>query len=99
MRKFFERYNDIILGISVDSKWCHAAFKKHKNIYFPLLADFEPKGAISTLYEVYNQHTGEANRALYVIDENGTVVWSYLAEMGVNPGAEGIFDALEKLYN
>jgi len=52
--KIFSKYNAQVLGISVDSKWCHLAFSKDRNLHFPLLADFEPKGAVARLYGVYN---------------------------------------------
>jgi len=64
-----------------------------------LLSDFEPKGEVARLYEVYNDKTGECQRALYVIDENGIIRWSYLSPVGINPGADGILNALEELDN
>lgn len=93
----FHRYNAEILGISVDSKWCHLAFAKGRKIHFPLLADFEPKGEVSKKYGVYNEITGQSNRALFVIDEEGIIQWSYLSPEGINPGADGILDALEEM--
>ena len=95
--KFFHRYNAEILGISVDSKWCHLAFSQSRNLHFPLLADFEPKGAVSKSYGAYNEVEGTSRRALFVIDENGIIQWSYLSPEGINPGADGILDALEDL--
>jgi peroxiredoxin len=96
MEEYFTRYNAQLLGISVDSRWCHAAYGEQNRFYFPLLADFEPKGEISRLYEAYDEKTGECRRALYVIDENGMIIWSYLSPIDVNPGAEGILKVLEK---
>lgn len=94
---FFHKYNAQILGISVDSKWCHLAFAKHRNLHFPLLADFEPKGKVSKEYGAYNEKEGTSLRALFVLDENGTIQWSYLSPEGINPGADGILNALEEL--
>jgi peroxiredoxin len=94
---FFEKYNAQLIGISVDSKWCHMAFAKNRNLRFPLLADFEPKGAVSELYGAYNEVDGESKRALFVIDEEGIIQWSYLSPDEINPGADGILDALEEL--
>lgn len=99
MLNFFQKYNAQIIGISVDSKWCHLAFEKNRNIHFPLLADFEPKGKVSQLYDAYNEEEGHSKRALFVIDENGIIQWSYLSPDGINPGADGILDALEELEN
>lgn len=93
--RFFHKYNAEILGISVDSKWCHMAFAQNRKFHFPLLADFEPKGDISRKYGAYNEKNGESCRALFVIDEKGIIQWSYLSPDGINPGADGILDALE----
>lgn len=95
MEEYFNRYNAQLIGISVDSRWCHAAYSEENGFYFPLLADFEPKGAVSKLYEAYDENTGECRRALYVIDETGKISWSYLSPIDVNPGANGILEALE----
>jgi len=86
-----------LLGISVDGPWCHAAFTAARNYSMPLLADFEPKGAVARSYGVYSQTTGTTERALFVIDAGGIIRWSHLSPMGVNPGADGILAALESL--
>ena len=95
--KYFGKYNAQLIGISVDSKWCHQAFTENRNLHFPLLADFEPKGAVSKLYGAYDETDGESERALFVIDEKGIIQWSFLSPDSVNPGADGILDALEEL--
>ena len=97
MLKYFNKYDATILGLSVDSKWCHLAFSDSRKLHFPLLADFEPKGEVSKLYGVYNEEEGECERALFVINKEGEVVWSYLSPVAINPGADGILDALETL--
>jgi peroxiredoxin len=93
----FEQMNARLLGISVDGVWCHAAFSADRKLRFPLLADFEPKGALARKYGAYRDGDGVCERALFVIDSGGIVRWSYLSPIGVNPGADGIFDALEAL--
>ena len=75
------------------------AFMEQNHFYFPLLADFEPKGEVARLYESYDENTGECQRALYVIDESGIIRWNYLSPVGINPGADGILNALEELDN
>lgn len=95
--KFFRNQNAEMIGISVDSKWCHLAFSKERNLHFPLLADFEPKGAVAKMYGAYDEKSGECQRALYVIDEDGIIRWNYMSPKGINPGADGILDALEEL--
>jgi peroxiredoxin len=97
MLKLFHKQNAELLGISVDSKCCHLAFAQNRNLHFPLLSDFEAKGETARNYGVYNEVEGESNRALFVIDENGIIAWSYLSPTGMNPGADGILDALDAL--
>ena len=97
MLKIFHKENAEVIGVSVDSKWCHLAFAQDRKLHFPLLADFEPKGAVAKLYDVYDDELGECKRALYVIDEEGTIRWNYLSPVGMNPGADGILDALEEM--
>ena len=97
--KLFTKHNAQLVGISVDSKWSHLAFCQSRNLLFPLLADFEPKGKVAKLYDVYDEVEGESMRALYVLDDKGIVRWNYLSPVGINPGADGILDALEKLNN
>jgi peroxiredoxin len=93
----FRRHNAAILGISVDGAWCHLAFARDRHLKFPLLADFEPKGAVAREYGVYRAQDGVSERALFVIDSEGTIRWSYVSPIGINPGADGILSALEQL--
>ncbi len=93
----FQKHGAELLGISVDGSWCHDAFSKDRNLHFPLLADFEPKGAVARSYGAYREGDGITERALFVIDKNGVIAWSYCSPIGVNPGADGILEALEGL--
>ena len=93
----FHRFDAQLVGISVDGIWCHLAFAGDRHLHFPLLADFEPKGEVSRLYGVYRNGDGTSERALYVIDRDGIIRWSYVSPVGVNPGADGILRALEEL--
>ena len=94
----FDNYGAELLGISVDGAWGHGAFAENRHLHFPLLSDFERKGAVAKLYGAYRQGDGYCQRALFVIDRNGKIVWSYLSPIAVNPGVEGILQALEQLY-
>jgi peroxiredoxin len=93
----FRKHRAALLGISVDGVWCHAAFAAARRLHFPLLADFEPKGAVAKTYGAYRAKEGVSERALFVIDGEGIIRWSYLSPIGVNPGADGILEALESL--
>ena len=93
----FRRHGAALLGISVDGVWCHLAFARDRKLQFPLLSDFEPKGAVARTYGAYRHREGVCERALFVIDGEGTIRWSYVSPIGVNPGADGILTALEAL--
>src|ERR1700757_2659937 len=93
----FQKFNAELLGISVDGIWSHLAFAKDRNLEFPLLADFEPKGEVARTYQVYRAADGTSERALYVIDADGIVRWSFVSAVGSNPGEDGILGALESL--
>jgi len=99
MLKEFHELGAELIGISVDGAWCHAAFARDRKLHFPLLADFEPKGDVARRYGVYRDKDGVSERALFVIDADGKVHWSYVSPIGVNPGADGILSALEDLQN
>jgi peroxiredoxin len=93
----FRQFNAELIGISVDGIWCHLAFAETRKLHFPLLADFEPKGAVARQFGVYREHDGTSERALFVIDAEGIIRWSYVSPVGINPGADGILRALEAL--
>jgi peroxiredoxin len=93
----FQRFNAELLGISVDGIWSHLAFARDRNLHFPLLSDFEPKGEVARTYGVYRDGAGTSERALYVIDGEGVVRWNYVSPVGINPGADGILRALDDL--
>jgi peroxiredoxin len=93
----FKRLGAFLLGISVDGAWCHSAYREHHNLHFSLLADFEPKGEVARKYGVYRKTEGVTERAIFVIDGDGVIAWSYVSPIGINPGADGILNALENL--
>jgi peroxiredoxin len=97
LRAEFDRFGAVVLGISVDGPWCHMAFIEGRHLRLTLLSDFEPKGEVSRHYGVYDPHEGTSRRALFVIDAEGVVRWSYVSPDAVNPGADGILGALEQL--
>jgi peroxiredoxin len=92
-----ERLDAALVGISVDGAWCHAAYAEARNLHFPLLADFEPKGEVSKRYGAYDHGLGMSKRALFVLDRDGVIRWSYLSPVDVNPGVNGILTALESM--
>jgi peroxiredoxin len=93
----FKHLGAELVGISIDHAWCHVAFAQSRNLHFPLLADFHPKGEVAQRYGVYNDGIGMSERALFVLDDDGVIRWSYVSPIGVNPGADGILTALESM--
>ena len=93
----FRRLGAELFAISVDSAWCHLAFADDRKLRFSLLADFEPKGEVARRYGVYRLPDGTSERALFVIDGDGIIRWSYLSPAEINPGADGILTALEAM--
>jgi len=97
LREEFAKFNAALLAISVDGVWSHLAFAQNRGYHFTLLSDFEPKGEIARQYGVYRDIDGFAERALFVVDNDGIIQWSFVSPVGVNPGADGILSALEAL--
>jgi peroxiredoxin len=92
----FQEHDAQIVGISVDDPETHQAFSKKLNLSFPLLADNAPLGAVARAYGVFDQQAGTCGRALFVVDAEGLIHWSYLSPSSINPGADGILKALEE---
>ena len=97
LRPEWDRLGTEVLGISVDGSWCHVAFCEARHLKLTLLSDFEPKGEVSRRYGAYNEQSGTSRRALFVIDGDGVIRWSYVSPDEVNPGADGILEELERL--
>jgi len=93
----FKEFKAFLMAISVDNTWSHIAFSEQRNLNFPLLSDFEPKGDVSRSYGVYNWEKGTSQRALFVLDSNGIIQWNYVSPDDINPGADGILRALESI--
>lgn len=93
----FNKHAAQLIGMSVDGVWCHNAYAQSRKLHFPLLADFQPKGAVARQYGVFRESDGVTERALFVIDPDGIIRWSYVSPLGVNPGADGVLNALERM--
>ena len=85
------------VGIAQGALDATVAYVKDRRLHFPLLADFHPKGAMARSYGAYRDADGFCERALFVIDHKGVIFWSYCSPVAINPGADGILDALEKI--
>jgi peroxiredoxin len=97
IRPLLDEFGAQVVGVSVDGVWCHRAWGQQRGIEYPLLSDFEPKGAVSRAFGAYRNGDGVSERALFVLNRDGAIHWSYLSPIDVNPGADGILRALEDL--
>jgi peroxiredoxin len=93
----FERLRSSVVGIAVDSPWSHAAFAAEKSIRFPLLSDDAPAGDVARAFGVHSSASGRSERALFVLDPSGMVVWSQIFPDAVNPGVDAVLSALEAI--
>ncbi len=96
-KSIFDRYHAQMLAISVDGAWCHTAYAKANNLHIPLLADFEPKGAVSKAYGIYHDENGTAGRALFLVDGEGIIQYAHLSPDAINPGADGVLARLKEI--
>lgn len=96
--KRFEEADTQVLGISVDSIPSHIAWAKSLGgISYPLLADFEPKGAVAQAFGAYRTADGITERALFVIDKEGKIAYADIHDISQQPDNEVIHDLLRKL--
>ena len=90
-----EAQDATLVGISVDSRYCHSAFRERLNLTMPLLADFQPRGEVARAYGVFIEERGTTSRSLVMVGADGTVRWTHVATSPAEfPGANLIFDAL-----
>jgi alkyl hydroperoxide reductase subunit AhpC len=60
----------------------------------PLLADFWPHGEVAKQYGVFNEKLGMAERATFIVDEDGKVIWKKVYDMHDVPDLEEVKGAL-----
>ncbi len=94
VREDFAEAGATLYGVSCDATWSQQAFKEKLGVSIPQLSDWEPKGEACRAFGVYHAG-GFPQRALVIVDPEGTVRWSYQADSPDElPGANVIFDAL-----
>jgi peroxiredoxin len=95
----FERYDAQVVGISVDSIPSHIAFAKSLGGIerYPLLADFHPKGEVSKKYGVWKDDKGISERAIVIVDKQGTVRYVDVHDISQAPDNEQLIDVLREL--
>jgi peroxiredoxin len=95
--KDFEKLDAQVLGISVDSYWSHKAFAEKMGIQYPLLADFQPRGAVGDKFGVFMADKGITGRAIAIVDRGGKIAWFKNYDIPVVPDLKEVSDALAKI--
>jgi peroxiredoxin len=98
MRRFDE-LDAQVLGISVDSAWSHKAFAEKMGIKYPLLADFQPRGAVGEKYGVFLAEKGITGRSIIIVDRLGKIAWLKNYDIPTLPDIKEVSDALAKVKN
>src|ERR1700738_2893326 len=92
--KNFEQLDAEVLGVSVDSVWSHKAFAEKMGIRYSLLADFQPRGAMSEKYGVFLADKGITGRAIAIVNKQGKVAWFKNYDIPVVPDLKEVASAL-----
>ncbi len=95
--KRFEQLDAQVLGLSVDSVWSHKAFAEKMGIPYPLLADFNPRGAVADKFGVYLADKGITGRAIAVVDRSGRLAWFKSYDIPTVPDIQEVSGVLAKL--
>jgi len=74
----FERADTVVFGVSVDSHWANGAFARSLGLTFPLLSDW--KHEASRAYGVLLPDAGYSNRASFLVDKQGRILWREVSE-------------------
>jgi peroxiredoxin (alkyl hydroperoxide reductase subunit C) len=97
VKDIFDQNDAILLGITVDNiptlfAWTNQMGK----LWFPVLSDFWPHGAVAKKYGVLRSN-GVSERALFIIDKKGTIRYIDVHDINKRPPLEDLVSALEKL--
>src|SRR4029077_16817322 len=95
--KQFEELDAQVLGLSVDSAWSHKAFAEKMGIHYPLLADFQPRGAVASKFGVYLEEKGITGRAIAIVDRGGKIAWFKQYDIPTVPDMKEVAEALAKV--
>lgn len=98
----FAGFDAQVVGVSVDSIFSHVAWQEKSigKLNYPLCSDFYPHGKIAQTYGVLREGPpipGINDRAIFIIDKSGKIVFSKLYELGEQPENDEAFEALKKL--
>lgn len=95
--KKFESLDAQVLGLSVDSVWSHKAYAEKMGIHYPLLADFQPRGAVADKFGVFLADKGITGRAIAIINKQGNVAWFKQYDIPTVPDLNEVSAALSQV--
>ena len=97
-KPLFEENDAILLGISVDNvPTLYAWTRQMGNLWFPVLSDFWPHGAVAQRYGLLRTD-GMAERALIIIDKQGIIRLIHVEDINIRPKLEIIADELKRIH-
>lgn len=96
-RGLFEAHDAVLLGITVDNiPTLYAWTSEMGDLWFPVLSDFWPHGAVADRYGVLRSD-GVTERAIFIVDKEGILRYAHVSDINVRPGLGEIIQALEKV--
>ncbi|MBN1932279.1 MAG: peroxiredoxin [Desulfobacterales bacterium] len=96
-REIFDQNNAVLIGITVDNiPTLYAWTREMGNLWFPVLSDFWPHGAVADRYGILRSD-GVSERALFFIDKKGILRHAYVEDINVRPPLELIVKELKKM--
>ena len=99
VKEMFDKNDAILLGISVDNiPTLYAWTKQMGKLWFPVLSDFWPHGAVAEKYGVLRS-SGVSERALIFINKKGIIQDILVSDINKRPDLAYIAAALEKMNN
>ena len=101
VQEMFEQYDAVLLGITVDNiptlfAWTNQMCQGDRKLWFPVLSDFWPHGAVADTYGVLRSD-GVSERALFIIDKKGLIRYIHVEDINKRPHLEIIFKELQKI--
>ena len=94
----FDERGAVLVGISVDSLYSHGAWAAVRDLTFPLLSDFHPRGEVARRYGIWRESDGFSERALYVVDADGVIRWAHVSpRVDHLPDIYELFAALDEV--
>lgn len=96
-KDIFENHDAVVLGISVDNiPTLYAWTSQMGELWFPVLSDFWPHGAVAQKYGVLRRD-GTSERALFVVDKQGKIRYIDVHDINSMPRLEVLVGELEKI--